>query len=490
MKGCPWTRGRAQTTEMKEDGTPKPGRLVAAGLLFFYVAAVVLGSLKTLLPSGVVFGAMAAGPLMLFCFCVVDSLTVLGGRRAGILLAIGLLGGLAVEVVGVSTGWPFGQYGYARNFGTVLILSVPLTVPLMWSTLLYLGNMVAERLLGARGNIFQAGVGALAVTAWDLMADPMMVDVGHWEWAVEGAYFGIPTSNYAGWLGTAFVMLLLYRWTARKLAPGQRVAAPGWGGSMAVAAYSLLWVLVSVQVWIRGMHGVAMVGFLAMGAFALPATGRVVLSGAKSLCKEYGRIGLSRRTLQGDPYEQFGMWYKEALNADFVVGNAMALATADADGAPSARTMLLKDWSAEQGFVFFSNYESDKGRQLHDNDKAALLFYWDRLERQVRVRGRVEKLSDEQSDEYFRARPRAAQLGVWASPQSRAIRTNAELISRFAKLTLKYANRPVERPPHWGGYRLEPDAVEFWQGRPSSLHERLRFTLLRQGCWQVERLAP
>jgi len=475
---------------MKEDGTPKPGRLVAAGLLFFYVVAVILVSLKTALPSGVVIGAMAAGPLLLFCFCVVDSLTVLGGRRAGLLLAIGLLGGLAVEIVGISTGWPFGQYGYARNFGPVLILSVPLGVPLMWFTLLYLGNMVAERLLGARGKIFQACVGALAVTAWGLMADPMMADVGHREWGVEGAYFGIPVSNYSGWLGTAFVMLLLYRWVTRKLAPGQRVAAPGWGGNMAVAAYSVLWVLVSVQAWVRGMHGVAMVGFLAMGAFALPASGRVVLSGAKSMRKEYGRSGLSRRTLKGDPYEQFGMWYNEARDADFVEVNAMALATAGADGAPSARTMLLKDWGAEQGFVFFSNYESDKGRQLHDNDKAALLFFWDRLERQVRIRGRVEMLSAEQSDAYFRARPRTAQLGACASPQSRTVTGHGELLSRFAKLALKYANRPVERPAHWGGYRLRPESVEFWQGRPSRLHDRLRFMRRADGDWRVERLAP
>ncbi|MDP7544277.1 MAG: carotenoid biosynthesis protein, partial [Anaerolineales bacterium] len=122
---------------MKKDVSLKPGRAVAAGLLFLYVVTVVLIVLKTRFPSGVVIGAMAAGPLMLFCFCVVDSLTILGGRRAGLLLAIGLLGGLAVEVVGVSTGWPFGQYGYARNFGTVSILSVPLAVPMMWSTLLY-----------------------------------------------------------------------------------------------------------------------------------------------------------------------------------------------------------------------------------------------------------------------------------------------------------------------------------------------------------------
>ncbi|HJN42135.1 MAG: pyridoxamine 5'-phosphate oxidase [Anaerolineales bacterium] len=475
---------------MKKDVSLKPGRAVAAGLLFLYVVTVVLIVLKTRFPSGVVIGAMAAGPLMLFCFCVVDSLTILGGRRAGLLLAIGLLGGLAVEVVGVSTGWPFGQYGYARNFGTVSILSVPLAVPMMWSTLLYLGNMVAERLLGARGNIFQAGIGALAVTAWDLMADPMMVEVGHWEWAVEGAYFGIPVSNYTGWLGTAFLMLLLYRWLARKLAPGQRVAAPGWGGNMAVAAYSLLWVLVSVQVWVRGMHGVAMVGFLAMGAFALPASGRVVLSGAKSLRKEYGHSGLSRWTLKGDPYEQFGMWYNEALDADFVEVNAMALATAGADGAPSARTMLLKDWSAEQGFVFFSNYESEKGRHLHDNHKAALLFFWDRLERQVRLRGRVEMLSVDESDAYFRARPRRAQLGAWASPQSRPVGGHGELLSRFAKHALKYANRPVERPPHWGGYRLRPESVEFWQGRPSRMHDRLRFVRRADGGWRVERLAP
>jgi len=475
---------------MKEDDTPKPGRFVTVGLLFFYVAVVLLGSLKTQLPSGVVMGAMITGPLLLFCFCVVDSLSVLGGRRMGLLLAIGLLGGLAVEVVGVSSGWPFGHYGYAPNFGSASILSVPLTVPLMWFTLLYLGNMVAEQLLGARGNIFQAGVGALAVTAWDLMADPIMVDVGHWEWAVEGAYFGIPVSNYAGWLGTAFALLLLYRWMARKLVPGQRVAEPGWGGNMAVAAYSLIWVLASGQVWVRGLHGVAMVGFMAMGAFALPASGRVVLSGAKSLRKKYGRSGLSRWTLKGDPYEQFGKWYNEAWDADFVEVNAMALATAGADGAPSARTMLLKDWGTEQGFVFFSNYESDKGRELHDNDKAAILFFWDRLERQVRIRGRVERLSADQSDAYFQARPRMAQLSAWASPQSRQVGDHGELLSRFAKHALKYINRPVERPPHWGGYQLRPESVEFWQGRPSRLHDRLRFMRRADGGWQVERLAP
>jgi pyridoxamine 5'-phosphate oxidase len=167
---------------------------------------------------------------------------------------------------------------------------------------------------------------------------------------------------------------------------------------------------------------------------------------------------------------------------------AMTLATADQDGCPSARTVLLKDFD-ERGFVFYTNYDSPKARALAGNPRAALVFHWPDRERQVCVSGPVARLSDEESDAYFLTRPRESQLGAWASPQSRVIASREELDRRVAECERRFADREVPRPPYWGGFRLAPEVVEFWQGRPSRLHDRFRYRKAA-GTWVIERLAP
>jgi len=193
--------------------------------------------------------------------------------------------------------------------------------------------------------------------------------------------------------------------------------------------------------------------------------------------------------IEPDPVRQFSVWWHEALEATIIEVNAMTLATASADGMPSARTVLMKGFS-EKGFAFFTNYNSFKGLQLSENPKACLLFFWKELERQVRITGLVEKLSSEESNVYFQSRPRASQVGAVVSPQSQVIESRQWLDEKYEEVFKQFENATVQRPPHWGGYIVRPVIIEFWQGRPGRLHDRIQYTLLDDGNWKIERLAP
>lgn len=197
---------------------------------------------------------------------------------------------------------------------------------------------------------------------------------------------------------------------------------------------------------------------------------------------------LNETAAAADPIAQFALWYEEACAVEKPLPHAVALATSSADGQPSVRMVLLKSFDAA-GFVFFSNYLSRKGRELEANDRASLLFYWGMLERQVRIEGRVTKLSARDSDDYFRTRPRGSQLSACASPQSEVVPDRAALEARYAAAAQKFGGE-VERPAYWGGYRLVPGAIEFWQGRPDRLHDRLLYRGAADGRWHIERLAP
>jgi pyridoxamine 5'-phosphate oxidase len=206
------------------------------------------------------------------------------------------------------------------------------------------------------------------------------------------------------------------------------------------------------------------------------------------LRKEYSLAGLQEKDLARDPFRQFEKWFHEAEASKLVEPNAMILATAGKDGRPSARTVLLKGFDG-RGFMFFTNYESRKGRELESNPHASLVFPWFALERQVLVEGSVTKVSREESDAYFHSRPRASQIAAWASPQSTLISSRSVLEESVKALEAKYAGREVPLPPHWGGWRVSPATVEFWQGRRSRLHDRLRYRRQKDE-WIVERLAP
>ncbi|MBS1974150.1 MAG: pyridoxamine 5'-phosphate oxidase, partial [Bacteroidetes bacterium] len=190
-----------------------------------------------------------------------------------------------------------------------------------------------------------------------------------------------------------------------------------------------------------------------------------------------------------DPIEQFSKWWDEAMQSEIEEVNAMALATASVDGLPSARIVLLKEYD-KNGFVFFTNYESFKGLQLLENPRACLVFFWKELERQVRITGIVEKTSKEASDEYFNSRPEGSRIGAIASPQSHVIKGRKWLEENENKLRLQYSGKAIKRPNHWGGYCVRPVSIEFWQGRPNRLHDRILYTLQNDARWKIERLAP
>jgi pyridoxamine 5'-phosphate oxidase len=203
----------------------------------------------------------------------------------------------------------------------------------------------------------------------------------------------------------------------------------------------------------------------------------------------YEADGLRESDVHPNPFKQFEKWFEEAMAAHPDEPNAMALATATKDGVPSARMILLKGFD-ERGFVFFTNYDSQKGRELEQNPQAALVFYWPELAKQVRVTGEVSQVMKEESEAYFQSRPIGSQLGALASHQSQVIPNREVLERRLEELTAEYQNRPIPLPPHWGGYRLSPRAIEFWQGRPNRLHDRLRYTRQANGRWLIERLSP
>ena len=207
------------------------------------------------------------------------------------------------------------------------------------------------------------------------------------------------------------------------------------------------------------------------------------------LRKSYSQKSLSEGDIDKDPLKQFDKWWQEAVSSTIDEVNAMTLATASADGVPSARVVLLKGFS-QDGFIFFTNYDSYKGKQLMENPKACLVLYWKELERQVRITGMVQKISDQENDEYFRSRPLGSQLGASVSPQSNVIENREWLETRYRDLEKNVKNGEVQRPENWGGYIVKPVIIEFWQGRPSRLHDRIEYSLQENGEWQAVRLAP
>jgi pyridoxamine 5'-phosphate oxidase len=206
------------------------------------------------------------------------------------------------------------------------------------------------------------------------------------------------------------------------------------------------------------------------------------------LRQDYRQAALLESEADPNPIAQFQSWFAAAVAAQLPEPNAMTIATATPDGIPSARIVLLKD-ADDRGFVFFTNYNSHKGQELTNNPQAAIVFLWTELERQVRIQGRVERIAAAESDEYFYSRPPGSRLGAWASNQSAVVADRSVLDQQLADLEAKYANQEIPRPEHWGGFRVMPTMIEFWQGRSSRLHDRLRYRLI-DGAWVIDRLSP
>ena len=213
------------------------------------------------------------------------------------------------------------------------------------------------------------------------------------------------------------------------------------------------------------------------------------MSNIADIRKDYSKKMLQETDVHADAIEQFKTWWTEAVDSAIDEVNAMTLATASAQGKPSARVVLLKGFN-ESGFIFFTNYHSQKASEIEENPRVSLVFFWKELERQVRIDGTIKKITAEDSDEYFYSRPVESRIGAWASPQSKVIASRKVIEENVVELEKSFAGKTIDRPPHWGGYIVKPVVIEFWQGRSSRLHDRLQYSLNEMGQWEIKRLAP